>query len=376
MGLFFDHFAPLPDPRVVGRSNHKLINIVAIGILGTICGAEGWDDLEVFGEAKQKWLGTFLDLPAGTPSADTFRRVFSALDPSAFRACFIDWMQALTGTTEGKLVVIDGKTARRSFDRASERSPLHLVSAWVHENSLTLGQVATDVKSNEITAIPALLALLELRKATVSIDAMGTQKEIAKKIVDKGADYILAVKENQPKLHEEIAHVFSEAGTGMFSLVKHTCHETVDEAHGRREVRRVWTSSDLSRISEAKKWAGLRTITMVESERQVGADGEVTRQRRYFISSRERTDAKKMAGLIRAHWSIENSCHWVLDVAFREDDSRIRTGQENFALLRKIALGLLKQETTLKRGIRAKSKNAGWNHDYLLRVLSGPIPPT
>lgn len=375
MTLFHEHFASLRDPRVVGRSDHKLLDILAIAILAMICGADGWDDLSVFGHCKVTWLKTFLDLPAGVPSADTFRRVLSALDPDAFRGCFVTWMQTLVGSTDGKLVAIDGKTARRSFDGAAEQSPLHLVSAWVHQNNLTLGQRATDPGSNEITAVPKLLGMLNLRGATVTLDAMGTQKEIAQKILDKEAHYILALKGNQTKLHQEVAHVFAEAGTGFFSLVKHTMHETIEEGHGRRELRRVWTTADLSRIKEAAKWPGLRSITMVERERQVGSGDETTYEQHYFISSHARKGAKAMGTMIRAHWAIENQCHWVLDVAFREDESRIRAGQENVALLRKIALNLLKQEHSIKRGIAAKRKAAGWDHDYLLRVLSGTVSP-
>jgi predicted transposase YbfD/YdcC len=369
------HFSSVPDPRVQGRSDHPLLAILAIAILATICGADGWDDIAFFGRCKAKWLTTFLELPNGIPSADTFRRVFSALDPSAFRAAFIAWMQALVGTTDGKLIAIDGKTARRSFDRAAGRSALHLVSAWVHENQMTLGQLATEEKSNEITAIPALLTMLELRGATVTIDAMGAQKEIAKAIVEKEAHYVLALKGNQGNLHVQAAEFFADAGTERFATVAHTYHETLDEAHGRREVRRIWNSKDLSRITEAPKWAGLKSITLVESEREAG--GKVERERRYFISSRGRAGATKMAELIRGHWSIENRCHWTLDVAFREDESRIRSGHgpENIGLLRKIALNLLKQETTCKRGIAAKRKVAGWDHDYLLRVLSGAVCP-
>jgi predicted transposase YbfD/YdcC len=375
MALFYEHFATLPDPRVVGRSDHLLLDIISISIVATVCGAEGWDDFEDFGHCKKTWLDTFLALPAGIPSADTFRRVLSALDPEAFRACFIGWMQDLVGTTEGKLVAIDGKTARRSFDRASGRSPLHLVSAWVHQNSLTLGQVATDPESNEITAIPKLLGMLDLRGATVTLDAMGTQKEVAQAIVDKGADYVLALKGNQTNLHKEVEQVFARAGAGIFVLVKHTKHETVEERHGRRERRCVWTTTDLSRIKEASKWPGLRSLTLVERERQVGPNGDVSYERHFFISSRKRAGAKTMAALIRAHWSIENRCHWVLDVAFREDESRVRAGQENLSLLRKVALNLLKKESTSKRGIAAKRKKAGWDHDYLLRVLSGTVAP-
>lgn len=320
-------------------------------------------------------MATFLELPNGIPSADTFRRVFSALEPSAFRSAFVAWMQELVGSTNGKLVATDGKTARRSFDRAAGRSALHLVSAWVRANRMTLGQLVTEEESNEITAIPALLAMLELRGAIVTIDAMGAQKEIAKAIVDKEADYVLALKGNQGNLHAQVVEFFADAGTEQFATVAHTYHETLDEAHGRREVRRIWTSKDLSRIPDAPKWAALKSITLVESERSVG--DKVAHERRYFISSRARAGAKRMSELIRGHWSIENQCHWTLDVAFREDESRIRTGHgpENIGLLRKIALNLLKQETTCKRGIAAKRKVAGWDHDYLLRVLSGSVCP-
>ena len=221
------------------------------------------------------------------------------------------WMQALVGSTNGKLIAIDGKTARRSFDHAAGRSALHLVNAWFYENQMTLGQLATEEKSNEITAIPALLAMLEVRGATVTIDAMGTQKEIAKAIVEKDAHYVLALKGNQGNLHAQAVEFFADAGTERFAAVAHTYHETLDEAHGRREVRRIWNSRDLSRIPDAPKWAALKSITLVESEREAG--GKVERERRYFISSRGRTGAKRMAELIRAHWSIENRCHWTLD---------------------------------------------------------------
>jgi predicted transposase YbfD/YdcC len=282
-------------------------------------------------------------------------------------------MQTLVGTTEGKLVAIDGKTARRSFDRANEKSALHLVSAWVRDNQLVLGQIATEEKSNEITAIPALLGLLDLHGAVVTIDAMGAQKDIAKAIVDKQADYILALKGNQGNLHAQTAEFFKDAGTERFESVSHTFHETQDEAHGRREVRRVWSSMDLSAIPDASKWPSLKSITMIEREREV--NGKVEVERHYYISSRSRAGARWLSERIRGHWSIENQCHWVLDVAFREDESRIHTdhGPENFGLLRKIALNLLKQEKTRKMGIAASRKIAGWDYDYLLKVLSGEI---
>lgn len=371
--MFHQHFADVPDPRVRARSDHKLLDIVAISILAVICGADGWDDLATFGRCKETWLRTFLDLPAGIPSADTFRRVLSALDPSAFRLAFIRWMQGLVGSTEGKLVAIDGKTARRSFDRAAEKSPLHLVSAWVRDNQLVLGQVRTEEKSNEITAIPVLLGMLDLRGAIVTIDAMGAQKEIAKIILEKEADYLLALKGNQGNLHAQVVGFFTAAGTERFESVNHTFYETRNEAHGRREVRRVWSSTDLSTIPDATKWPSLKSITLIERERDVG--GDVTMERHYYISSRPRAGARWLSERIRGHWSIENQCHWILDVAFREDESRLRTdhGPENFGLLRKIALNLLKQEKGRKSGIAAKRKASGWDHDYLLQVLSGEI---
>src|SRR5262245_31597074 len=282
-------------------------------------------------------------------------------------------MQAVVGDTKGKLVAIDGKTARRSFDRAHETSALYLVSAWARENQLTLGQVATEEKSNEITAIPVLLGMLDLRGAVVTIDAMGAQKEIAKDILAKEADYILALKGNQGNLHAQTVEFFKDAGTDRFEGVSHTYHETQEEAHGRREVRRLWSSHDLSTIPEASKWPSLKSVTLIERERE--ADGKVEVERHYYISSRSRAGARWLSERIRGHWSIENQCHWVLDIAFREDESRIRSdhGPENFGLLRKIALNLLKQEKDCKRGIAAKRKISGWDQDYLLKVLSGEV---
>lgn len=373
MPPFHRHFGELPDPRVAARSDHRLLDIIAIAILAVISGADGWDEIASFGRCKKDWLKTFLELPEGIPSADTFRRVLSALEPAAFRQAFVSWMQTLVGSTKGKLIAIDGKTARRSFDRANDRSALHLVSAWVRDNQLVLGQLATEEKSNEITAIPELLGMLDIRGAIVTIDAMGAQKEIAKTIVGKAADYILTIKGNQGNLHAQIAEFFKDVGTEQFESVKHTYHETFDSAHGRREVRRAWSSFDLSMIPEATKWASLKSITMMERERE--ANGKVEVERHYYISSRPHAGAKWMSERIRGHWSIENQCHWVLDVGFREDESRIRTdhGPENFGLLRKIALNLLKQEKGCKAGIAAKRKRAGWDHDYLLKVLSAEV---
>jgi predicted transposase YbfD/YdcC len=371
--MFHQHFATVPDPRVRARSDHKLLDIIAISILAIICGADGWDEIARFGHLKEKWLATFLELPSGIPSADTFRRVLSALKPEPFQEAFVAWMQALVGETKGKLVAIDGKTARRSFDRANEKSALHLVSAWVQDNQLTLGQVATEAKSNEIKAIPVLLGMLDLRGAVVTIDAMGAQKEIAKDIIAREADYILALKGNQGNLHAQTVEFFKDAGTERFESVNHTFHETVDEAHGRREVRRAWSTHDLLTIPDANKWPSLKSVTMIERERE--SNGKVEVERHYYISSRSRAGARWLSERIRGHWSIENQCHWILDVAFREDESRIRSdyGPENFGLLRKIALNLLKQEKGCKMGIAAKRKFSGWDQDYLLKVLSAEV---
>ena len=253
-----------------------------------------------------------------------------------------------------------------------KKSVLHLVSAWIQDNQLVLGQIATEDKSNEITAIPTLLGMLDVRGATVTIDAMGAQKEIAKTIIEKEADYILALKGNQGNLHAQVVEFFKDAGTKQFENVSHTFHETHDEAHGRREVRRVWSSTDLSIILDASKWP-LKSITLIEREREM--NGKIEVERHYYISSRSRAGARWLSERIRGHWSIENQCHWVLDVAFREDESRIRSdhGPENFGLLRKTALNLLKQEKGCKSGIAAKRKLSGWNQDYLLKVLSGEI---
>lgn len=372
MALFTQHFADVPDPRTKELCDHVFLDIVAIAILGCICGAEGWDDLADFGEAKKAWLQTFLELPNGIPSADTFQRVFSSMLPGPFRKAFVAWMQTLVGATNGTLVALDGKTARRSFRKASEGSPLHVVRAWSAKNHLVLGQVATDTKSNEITALPKLLDLLSLEGAVVTIDAMGTQKAIAAKIVEKGADYVLVLKENHPTLYAEVEQAFAgaEDGTPAVACTKYEAHE---KGHGRTERRRVWTTMRLEDVPSHKEWEGLASISRVDRTFTDGT-GKTSSETRYVISSLS-TTARRMAELVRGHWGIENGCHWVLDVAMREDESRIHAGfgAENFALVRNVALNLLKQEKTKKRGVAAKRKICGWDQDYLLRVLSGEI---
>jgi predicted transposase YbfD/YdcC len=360
------YFGTLKDPRVVARSDHTLLDILTIAILSVICGAKGWEDMEDWAIDHATWLHTFLQLPNGIPQHDCYRRVFAVLAPGPFAQCFTQWMQALVGSTTGKLVAIDGKTMRRSFDRARGCSALHIVSAWVAANGVALGQVVTDAKSNEITAIPVLLDLLDLKGAVVSIDAMGCQKTIARKIVDRGADYLLALKDNQPTVHEEVAAYFADAiGTPTVHSDTNT-----DGGHGRIEVRHVHVTTDLAWFENRAEWKGLKSFVMVESERHIGT--KITREKRYFLCSLATTDTALVGTYVRDHWSIENPLHWTLDVTFREDDSRIRVGHgaENFALLRKIALALLKRTPFGRRSLAQRQKLADRNYDYLLAVLA------
>lgn len=363
-----EHFGVLVDPRIEQKTRHKLQDIVTIAVLAAICGADGWVEVQVFGETKCQWLKQFLELPHGIPSHDTFGRVFALLDPEQFRTAFANWMQAVFQVTDGEIVPIDGKTLRRSYDRGSSRAALHVVSAWAAENGAVLGQVATEAKSNEITALPQLIQTLELAGGIVTIDAMGCQTEIARRIREKKADYVLAVKGNQESLHERVRHVFveyeaHESGGNQFSY-----HETVERNHGRTERRMCWSVAAPPQIDPQGRWKGLRSIGLVICERTV--DGKTTVESRYYISSLQ-SDAAELARAVRSHWRIENSLHWVLDVVFREDDSRMRIGHSahNFAIVRHLALNLLKHEHTLKAGTKAKRMKAAMDHDYLLRVL-------
>ncbi len=368
------HFANLEDPRVERTKDHPLINIITIAICSVICGANGWTDMELFGYAKQDWLSTFLDLEKGIPSHDTFGRVFGMIDPEQFEACFVSWIQAIAKLTNGEIIALDGKCLRRSHDKTSGKEAIYMVSAWASANQLVLGQKKVDKKSNEITAIPKLLEVLEIAGCIVTIDAMGCQKEIATIIVnEKKADYVLALKKNQGHLYEDVAAVFAYAEKVGYKEVAHDFHKRVGKEHGRIEIRRCWTiavSEWEEHIRNCAAWVSIKSIVMVTSERRVG--GKTTIETRYFISSLE-SNAKQTLHAVRTHWSIENGLHWVLDIAFREDDSRMRKGNSdhNFAILRHIALNLLKQEKTGKGGIQAKRLRSGWDEKYLLRVLGG-----
>ena len=368
------HFEDLPDPRVTGRCDHALLDVIVISILAVICGADGWEDIHEFASMRETWLRGFLPLPNGIPGVDTYRRVFAALNPDAFHRCFLNWVREVMKGTESKLVAIDGKTVRRSFAKEDGKKALHQISAWCAENNLVLGQIATRAKSNEITVIPELVETLDLRGATVTIDAMGCQTAIAEKIVDGGADYVLGLKGNHPTLCREVKEFFASLQQDGISTPANSVHETVDGEHGRIEVRRVTASDDIDWFAERARWKGLRSIVMVESERTAG--GKTSAEQRFYLSSHA-PDAALLGARIRGHWSVENSLHWVLDMAFDEDRCRIRkrNAPDNFALLRKIAVNLLKREKTSKRGIEGKRKKAGWGQDYLLTVLNAAAAP-
>ena len=367
-----ERFLKLEDPRDNRAKRHNLIDVIVIAICAVVCGADSWVDVEMFGKSKKSWLSRILELPNGIPSHDTFGRVFAMLDPVQFERCFTEWVDAVNEVMEGQVVAIDGKTVRRSHDRVAGKSAIHMVSAWASANQLILGQVKVDDHSNEITAIPQLLDTLDVSGCTVTIDAMGCQKEIAKTIVEKDADYILALKRNQPQLYDDAVDMFEQLRRSGFSdLGYHFC-ETVGKGHGRIEKRRCWAVSEpehLGYMDERGEWAGLRSLAMIESERT--ENGKASTQTRYYISSLP-DDARKLLSGVRTHWGIENSVHWVLDVAFGEDDSRVRTGHaaENFSVLRRMALNMLKNETTSQGGVAARRKRAGWDEDYLLKVLN------
>ncbi len=371
-----DYFAEIEDPRVDRTKDHELLDIIVIAICAVICGADGWTGMEAFGKAKLAWLETFLDLPKGIPSHDTFGRVFARIDPQVFERCFSNWISAVYQITAGQVIAIDGKRLRRSYDTLSNKAAIHMVSAWASENQLVLGQRKVDSKSNEITAIPALLKVLDLAGCIVTIDAIGCQKSFATQIVDQGGDYVLALKENQLHLYEDVVSLFDWADNIAFTDLVHDKAEDIGSGHGRVEIRECWTISGteaLAMIADHGAWTQLNTVVRVQATRDI--NGKRTCETRYYISSLSGDTphlAEAALHAVRRHWSIENELHWVLDIAFREDDCRIRKGHsaENMAVLRHIALNLLKQESSKRLGIKNKRLLAGWNDDYLRKVLS------
>jgi predicted transposase YbfD/YdcC len=371
------HFQDLPDPRVNRTKDHDLIDVLVIAICTLLCAGETFNDMADFGLAKQDWFKTFLALRNGIPSHDTFNRVFAALDPRHFLECFLNWTQSLRQAVPQEIVALDGKALRRALDK--DQSVQYVVSAWAESNGLVLGQLKVADKSNEITAVPELLRVLELAGCIVTLDAMGCQKKIAKEIVEADAAYVLALKGNQEKVHEEVKSFLDATleekrrprpkGAAMPQEAQALqTLETVEKDHGRIETRRYCQSDCLDWFADKGKWEGLASVGMVESLREL--DGKTTVERRYYLTSLK-LDVATFARAVRGHWSVENKLHWVLDVCFREDQSRAREGYaaENLATLRRLALNLLKREKTKKRGIRGKMLNASWDHPYLLRLL-------
>lgn len=363
------YFSGLPDPRGDRGQRHGLTDVLVIAVLAVICGAEHWTEMEEFGHAKEDWLRTFLKLPHGIPSHDTFGEVFAALDPDAFEAAFRAWTLAIAGEIVGVLA-LDGKTIRRSFDAATGKSAVHMVSAWAADNGVVFGQLAVDDKSNEITAIPALLKLLSIKGLIVTIDAMGCQKEIAAQITAQGGDYLLRVKDNQPTLHADLKSMFAWAENRGYSGLKHAHHDDTTKGHGRVETRRVSVLWDLGQIADARAWANLRCVVRVRAERVVRTRASV--EDRYYISSVQTRRSEELGRAARAHWGVENNLHWVLDVTFGEDSSRVRArhAAQNLSRLRRLTMNILRlAPMTKSKSIKSKRFVAGLDHDYFLKVL-------
>jgi predicted transposase YbfD/YdcC len=373
-GTFLNHFVNLDDPRCGTHRNfrHNLGDMLIIAILGTICGADGWAEIERFGLAKESWLKTFLELPNGIPSHDTFSRVFASLNPEQFESCFNQWIASLDVDLTNEIIALDGKTLRGSGNKRQNLASLHLVSAWAAKSRLMLAQVKTAEKSNEITAIPELLKMLNVKGSVVTIDAMGCQTNIAKQIVEKEADYVLSLKENQPTLYQDVQSIFllAETGEKKYKNMLHLRRVEKIHDHGRVETRRYTLISARDPLLFELRWPGLKGIGKLDIVRTT--NNEVERSTRYFITSLDYERIDKFKEAVRKHWQIEIDLHWSLDVGFNEDLNQCYVGYSahNLAIVRRIALNLLKQEKTHKNGIACRRKTAGWDHSYLLKVLT------
>lgn len=369
-----DHFGSVTDPRKHHSPPHNLLEMITIAICAVICGANDWVAIETFGKSKEEWLRTFLRLPNGIPSHVTFGRVFAQIEPEEFQKSFVSWIRAVSQVIEGEVIALDGKTLRRSHNRGIGKGAIHMVSAWASANRLVLGQVKVDDKSNEITAIPELLRLLAIKGCIITLDAMGTQTDIVAQVIEQAADYVVALKDNHQKLHQEVTRLFDDALADPQTLIPYQSHQTVDQGHGRLEIRRASVIDEpqyITYLDPQARWAGLKSVIRIDAERHF-PDQPSTHETRHYLSSLA-GDPTLLNQVIRTHWRIENDLHWTLDVAFREDEARIRQGKapENMALLRHIALNLLKQEQSAKTGIHNKRLRAGWDHDYLLKILGG-----
>jgi predicted transposase YbfD/YdcC len=365
------HFDALPDPRIDRTKRHQLLDIITIAVCAVLSGADSWVDVELYGQAKQAWLASFLELPNGIPSHDTFGRVFARLDPDAFEGCFLRWVAAVVPRTAGAVIAVDGKVVRRSHERGAGRGPIDLVSAWAIDQHLVLGQLAVAEHSNEIPAVPTLLDLIDLTDAIVTLDAMHCQTSTAQAIRDGGADYVLALKSNQPLTHAAVETFWAEAEREQWRGVRAEHLETTDAAHGRLETRRYWTATDpdlIAYLTAADAWPDLTTVGMVRRERRT--EEGTTCETSYYLSSLTR-DVATFAKAVRGHWSIENQQHWVLDMAFREDESRVRAGHgaENLAVIRRMALNLIRQDPA-RGSVHSKRLKAAWDQDYLIRLLT------
>ena len=372
---FQEYFTELKDPRVERTRYHLLTDIITIAILAVIAGAEGWEDIEEYGISKQEWLKQFIQLPFAIPSPDTFRRVFERINPREFEQCFRQWVQSLVEKLGVEVVAIDGKNHRGSYDRESQLKALHTVSAWSSEHRLVLGQTKVTDKSNEITAIPALLEMLDISGCIITIDAMGTQKSIAQKIIAADSDYILSLKDNHPKFHQQVKNWFETSLSLGFKDVDVSISQRIEKGHHRIENRQVYTVpvSQLPGLHEQDLWAGITTVVMVVLSIQHW--NKTTHEVQFYITSLA-SDANKIGSAIRQHWGIENSVHWTLDVTFHEDECRIRSlhSPQNFSLLRRIALNALERESSFRRSIRQKSRRAAMNDQYMLSVLAASLP--